>query len=79
MLALIISEAIQQALVDRDGSLTGAFLVVVTLVGADVLFSYVRPYRTDLPATAACYFCYLLSGEMSGLNHCVYLLVLGCC
>jgi uncharacterized membrane protein YcaP (DUF421 family) len=42
VLALIISEAIQQALVDRDGSLTGAFLVVVTLVGADVLFSVVK-------------------------------------
>lgn len=39
ILLLIISEAIQQALITRDYSLTNAFLVVVTLVGLDIMMS----------------------------------------
>lgn len=39
VLLLIISEAIQQALLDDDSSMTNAFLLVVTLLGADVLLS----------------------------------------
>ncbi len=35
VLALIMSEAIQQALIDTDNSLTNAFLVVTTLIAAD--------------------------------------------
>jgi uncharacterized membrane protein YcaP (DUF421 family) len=36
---LIISEAVQQGLIDGDESMTNAFLLVVTLIGADVAFS----------------------------------------
>lgn len=36
---LIISEAVQQALIDGDESMTNAFILVVTLMGADVLMS----------------------------------------
>jgi uncharacterized membrane protein YcaP (DUF421 family) len=39
ILLLIISEAIQQALIDTDNSMTNAFLIVVTLVGLDVLLT----------------------------------------
>jgi uncharacterized membrane protein YcaP (DUF421 family) len=39
VLLLIISEAIQQALIDTDNSMTNAFLLVVTLVGIDVMLS----------------------------------------
>ncbi len=39
VLLLIISEAIQQALIDGDESMTNAFLLVLTLLGADVLLS----------------------------------------
>jgi uncharacterized membrane protein YcaP (DUF421 family) len=35
VLALIMSEAIQQALIDADNSLTNAFLVVTTLIAID--------------------------------------------
>ena len=46
---LIISEAVQQALIDSDESMTNAFLLVVTLLGADVLLSIVtiRSNRVD--------------------------------
>lgn len=36
ILLLIISEAVQQALIDSDNSMTNAFLIVTTLVGADM-------------------------------------------
>lgn len=39
VLLLIISEAIQQGLIDGDESMTNAFLLVVTLLGLDVLMS----------------------------------------
>ena len=46
VLALIISEAIQQSLIDDDNSLTNGFLVVLTLVGFDVLLSVLKQ-RSD--------------------------------
>ena len=42
ILLLIISETIQQALVDGDNSITNALLLVLTLVGADVVLSLVK-------------------------------------
>lgn len=39
ILLLIISEAIQQAMITEDNSLTNAFLLVVTLVGLDIMMS----------------------------------------
>ena len=42
VLALIISEAIQQALIDNDDSLTNAFIVVLSLVGLDVAMSVLK-------------------------------------
>lgn len=42
VLTLIISEAIQEALVDQDHSMTNAFLLVVTLVGLNVLMSLIK-------------------------------------
>ena len=39
VLLLIISEATQDALIDNDNSMTNAFLVIVTLIGMNVLFS----------------------------------------
>jgi len=39
ILLLIISEAIQQALITDDYSITNAFLLVVTLVGLDIMMS----------------------------------------
>lgn len=39
ILLLIISEAIQQALITSDYSMTNAFLIVVTLVGLDIMMS----------------------------------------
>ncbi len=49
VLLLIISEAVQQALIDGDESMVNAFLLVVALVGADVLLSVlsVRSNRLD--------------------------------
>jgi uncharacterized membrane protein YcaP (DUF421 family) len=41
VLLLIVSEAIQQALLDNDPSMTNAFLVVVTLLGLDIALSLV--------------------------------------
>lgn len=38
---LIISEAVQQALIDSDESMTNAFVLVVTLMTADVVLSLV--------------------------------------
>lgn len=42
VLTLIISEAVQQALIDNDNSLTNAFLLVTTLVGLNVGFSLLK-------------------------------------
>ena len=42
VLTLIISESIQQALIDGDDSLTNAFLIVIALVGTDILLSHVK-------------------------------------
>ena len=42
VLLLIIAETTQQALVGDDASITGAFLLIVLLVGADVLLSLVK-------------------------------------
>jgi uncharacterized membrane protein YcaP (DUF421 family) len=42
VLTLIISEAIQNALTDDDRSLTGGFLLVITLVGLNVLLSLLK-------------------------------------
>ncbi len=39
VLGLIISEALQQAMIDGDDSMTNAFLVVTTLIGANILMS----------------------------------------
>lgn len=39
VLLLIISEAIQQAMITEDFSVTNAFLLVVTLVGLDIMMS----------------------------------------
>ena len=39
VLLLIISEAIQQAMITSDYSMTNAFLIVVTLVGLDIMMS----------------------------------------
>lgn len=39
VLLLIISEAIQQAMITDDYSVTNAFLLVVTLVGLDIMMS----------------------------------------
>lgn len=46
---LIISEAVQQALIDSDESMTNAFLLVVTLMTADVVMSLLstRSNRVD--------------------------------
>jgi uncharacterized membrane protein YcaP (DUF421 family) len=42
VLTLIISEAIQEALVDSDHSLTNALLLVITLVGLDIGLSLLK-------------------------------------
>jgi uncharacterized membrane protein YcaP (DUF421 family) len=42
VLTLIISEAIQQALVDDDNSMTNAFILVITLVGLDIGLSLLK-------------------------------------
>jgi uncharacterized membrane protein YcaP (DUF421 family) len=42
VLTLIISEAIQQGMVDEDRSLTGAFLLVLTLVGIDITLAALK-------------------------------------
>jgi uncharacterized membrane protein YcaP (DUF421 family) len=42
VLTLFISEAVQQALLDGDGSMTNGLLVVMTLVGVDIALSLVK-------------------------------------
>lgn len=46
VLGLIISEALQQAMIDNDDSMTNAFVVVATLVGVNVLVSTLKQ-RSD--------------------------------
>ena len=50
VLSLIISETIQQALIDGDNSMTNAFLLVIALVGLNIIFSELkqRSRRMDL-------------------------------
>lgn len=42
VLLLIISEVTQQALVGEDFSLTASFILIITLVGTDILLSYLK-------------------------------------
>ncbi len=42
VLLLIVAEAVQQALIDGDASMTNAFLVVLTLLGPNVGFSLLK-------------------------------------
>jgi uncharacterized membrane protein YcaP (DUF421 family) len=42
VLVLIISETVQQALIDSDNSMTNAALLVLTLVGVDIAMSFVK-------------------------------------
>lgn len=42
VLVLIISEAVQQAMLDGDNSITNAFLVVLTIVTIDIVFSLLK-------------------------------------
>jgi uncharacterized membrane protein YcaP (DUF421 family) len=42
VLGLIISEALQQAMIDGDDSMTNAFLVVTTLIGANIFMSNLK-------------------------------------
>jgi uncharacterized membrane protein YcaP (DUF421 family) len=42
VLLLIIAETTQQALVGEDASITGAFLLIIVLVGTDILLSLVK-------------------------------------
>jgi uncharacterized membrane protein YcaP (DUF421 family) len=44
VLLLIISETTQAALTDTDQSLTNSLLLILTLVGLDILLSYVKEY-----------------------------------
>lgn len=42
VLTMIISEAIQQAMIDNDNSITNAVLLVITLVGLNIGFSLLK-------------------------------------
>jgi uncharacterized membrane protein YcaP (DUF421 family) len=42
LLTLIISEATQQAMIDSDNSVTGAIVIITTLVGLDIMFSLLK-------------------------------------
>jgi uncharacterized membrane protein YcaP (DUF421 family) len=42
VLLLIISEVTQQALVGQDYSITGAFLLILTLITADLILTFLR-------------------------------------
>jgi uncharacterized membrane protein YcaP (DUF421 family) len=48
VLTLIISEALQQALIDSDESMTNAFLLVGTLVGLDIALSQLKQWSPRL-------------------------------
>lgn len=58
VLTLIISESVQQAMIDSDNSITNAVLLVITLVGLDILlgelekrFPRLRPIISGSPIT----------------------------
>jgi uncharacterized membrane protein YcaP (DUF421 family) len=42
ILLLILGEATQQALLGNDFSVTNAFIVILTLMGIDILFSFIK-------------------------------------
>jgi len=42
ILLLILSEATQNAMIGADYSVTNSFLVVLTLIGVDILFSHIK-------------------------------------
>jgi uncharacterized membrane protein YcaP (DUF421 family) len=48
VLLLIVAETTQQALVGDDASVTGAFVLIVVLVGTDVLLSLVKRWAPRL-------------------------------
>jgi len=48
VLLLIISETIQEALVDDDHSMTHGFLLIVTLVGLSIALSFLKQYFPSL-------------------------------
>lgn len=48
VLLLIISESIQQALLDGDDSMTNSFLIVLTLIGANVLLEHIGSRSTKV-------------------------------
>ena len=49
VLILILSETVQQAMIDNDNSMTNAMLLVVTLIGFDILLSILK---MKIPALA---------------------------
>jgi uncharacterized membrane protein YcaP (DUF421 family) len=48
ILLIIVSEATQNALLADDNSLTNSFLVIITLVGIDILFSLWKQRSTEV-------------------------------
>src|SRR5687767_5137498 len=44
ILLLIISETIQEALIDNDHSITNSFLLILTLVGTTIALSFIKHY-----------------------------------
>ncbi len=42
ILLIIVGEAAQQALLNGDGSMTNGFIVMMTLVGIDILLSWIK-------------------------------------
>jgi uncharacterized membrane protein YcaP (DUF421 family) len=42
VLVLILSETVQQAMIDNDSSMTNAILLVLTLIGFDILLSVLK-------------------------------------
>lgn len=47
VLLLILSEATQNAMIGNDYSVTNSFLVILTLVGLDIVFSHIK-HRSSL-------------------------------
>jgi uncharacterized membrane protein YcaP (DUF421 family) len=55
VILLIISEVVEEAMIDGDHSVTNSFLLILTLVGADVLLSLLtrdRPWLSKLVSGA---------------------------
>ncbi len=46
VLLLIVSEAAQNAMIGNDYSVTNGFLVILTLIGLDIVFSYLKHRST---------------------------------